>query len=154
MGAAYFYHLTRRPLVDTLRMLVDRSLANGWRVAVRGQDMQALAALDRALWMGPEEGFLPHGLAGGAHDADQPVLLTAQVDAPNAPQCLMAVHGADVSATEVGAFDRVCILFDGTDDAAVQHARIQWKALADAGAAAKYWSEESGSWEMKAETGS
>lgn len=153
MGAVYFYHLTRRSLVDTLRMLLDRSLANGWRVAVRGQDRQALEALDRALWMGPDEGFLPHGLSGGPHDADQPVLLTTGLDAVNAPQCVMAVHGADVSADEVGAFDRVCILFDGTDDMAVQHARTQWKALADAGAAAKYWSEESGSWEMKAQTG-
>ena len=152
MGAAYFYHLTRRPLVETLRMLLDRSLANGWRVAVRCQDKEALEALDRALWLQPEDGFLPHGVLGGPHDADQPVLFTTG-DAPNAPQCVMTVHGADVSAAEVAAFDRVCILFDGNDVGAVQHARGQWKALADAGAEAKYWSEESGNWEMKAETG-
>ncbi len=153
MGAAYFYHLTRRPLVDTLRMLLERSLANSWRVAVRGQHMQALEALDRALWLQPDDGFLPHGLSGSAHDADQPILLTTSEKPANAPQCVMAVHGADVTAAEVGALDRVCILFDGNDGAAVQHARAQWKFLADAGAAAKYWSEASGSWEMKAETG-
>jgi DNA polymerase IIIc chi subunit len=43
------------------------------------------------------------------------------------------------------------ILFDGHDPGAVQAAREQWKTLTGAGLAAKYWSEESGRWEMKAE---
>lgn len=152
MGAAYFYHLTRRPLVDTLAMLLGKSLANGWRVAVRGQDDEGLVALDKALWLKPEDGFLPHGIAGGAHDADQPVLLTLAPEAANAPQCVMSVHGAEVSAAEVAALDRVCVLFDGNDDLALERARAQWKALKAAGASAQYWSEESGSWEKKAET--
>ena len=33
------------------------------------------------------------------------------------------------------------------------HARGQWKALTGAGCAAEYWSEESGRWEKKAESG-
>ncbi len=43
-------------------------------------------------------------------------------------------------------------LFDGHDEAALQTAREQWKALTGAGCAAKYWSEASGRWEMKAES--
>ena len=152
MGAAYFYHLTRRPLAETLRMLLEKSLDNGWRVAVRGTDPAGLEALDRALWLGPEDGFLPHGMAGGPMDADQPVLLTTADTFPNGAHCVMSVHGAEVTAEEVGAFDRVCILFDGNDDAALQRARGQWKMLKDAGASAQYWSEESGRWEKKAET--
>lgn len=151
MGAAYFYHLTRKPLAETLRMLLEKSLANGWRVAVRGRDTEGLAALDRVLWLGPEAGFLPHGMAGGAHDADQPVLLTTGA-AENAPNCVMSVHGAEVTATEVAALERVCVLFDGEDEAALNVARGQWKALKEAGASAQYWSEESGRWEKKAET--
>jgi DNA polymerase-3 subunit chi len=65
MGAVMFYHLTQRPLVDTLRMLVEKSLAAGWRVSVRGTERAGLEALDAALWMGPEDSFLPHGLEGG-----------------------------------------------------------------------------------------
>ena len=153
MGAAFFYHLTRKPLVETLRLLLDKSRANGWRVAVRGVDAEGIAVLDRALWLGPEEGFLAHGVAGGVHDAEQPILLTPQAGrVPNGAQCLMSVHGAQVSAQEIARFERVCILFDGTDEAAVDVARGQWKALKDAGASAQYWSEESGSWEKKAET--
>ena len=153
MGEAYFYHLTRRGLPETLTMLLERALDRGWRVAVRGRDAAALEALDQALWLGPEDRFLPHGLAGGAHDALQPVLLTTARDAANAPDCLMSVHGAEVSAAEVGALARVCVLFDGADAAAVGAARGQWKALKDAGAKAQYWSEEEGSWQMKAQTG-
>ena len=152
MSAAYFYHLTERPLVDTLRMLVERSLANGWRVAVRGTDPGQLAALDEALWLAPKDSFLPHGLAGGTHDAQQPVLLGVATDFANDPNCLISVGGAEVTAEEVAQMGRVCILFDGHDHAAVAHARTQWKALTAKGAGAKYWSEEGGRWEMKAES--
>ena len=71
--------------------------------------------------------------------------------AANTPDCLMTVDGADVDADEVGALQRVCILFDGNAPDAVQVARGQWKALTDAGCSAQYWSEESGRWEKKAE---
>ena len=83
MGAAYFYHLTRRSQRDTLLMLLGKSLENGWKVAVRGTDAGGLDALDAALWQGPDESFLPHGIAGGPHDADQPILLTSSAEAPN-----------------------------------------------------------------------
>ncbi|MFK7837767.1 MAG: DNA polymerase III subunit chi [Sulfitobacter sp.] len=152
MGAAYFYHLTQRPLVETLRMLLGKSLDQGWRVAVRGTDPAGLEALDRALWLGPDDSFLPHGVAGGAQDADQPVLLTTDAVAANGPSCVMSVHGAEVSAQEVTALTRVCVLFDGNDEGALNRARQQWKALKDAGASAQYWSEASGKWEKKAET--
>ena len=152
MGAAFFYHLTQRSEVDTLRMLLGKSLEQGWKVAVRGVAQERLEALDHALWLGAEDGFLPHGLAGGAHDALQPILLTLSDAAPNAPDCVMCVQGADVTAQEVDTLARVCVLFDGTDEEAVQRARVQWKALKDAGASAQYWSEESGRWEMKAQT--
>ncbi|MEP5730051.1 MAG: DNA polymerase III subunit chi [Sulfitobacter sp.] len=152
MGAAYFYHLTQRSLAETLRMLLSKSLEQGWRVAVRGTDIDGLHALDRALWMVPEDGFLPHGVSGGPQDADQPILLTQDMTAANAPTCVMSVHGAEVTPAEVDALQRVCVLFDGNDETAVGQARMQWKALKDAGASAQYWSEASGRWEKKAET--
>ena len=101
--------------------------------------------------MGPEDGFLPHGQAGGKHDALQPVLLTVQEVLPNDPACLMAVDGAGVAPEEVNRLERVCILFDGHDGMALDAARGQWRALTGAGCKAQYWSEESGRWEKKAE---
>lgn len=149
MGRALFYHLTRRPLEATLPLLLEKSVSRGWRVAVRGTDPERLDRLDEGLWLGPEDRFLPHGRAGGAHDADQPVLLTTGA-ATNAPACLMTVDGAEVTAQEAAGLERVCILFDGADARAVDHARRQWRALTAAGIAAEYWSEESGRWEKKA----
>jgi DNA polymerase-3 subunit chi len=151
MGAAYFYHLTQRPLEATLPQLLQKALGAGWRVAVRGTDPARLDWLDRQLWLGPEDGFLPHGLAGGPHDADQPVLLTTTADHPNGATCVMAVDGAEIAASEVTQMNRVCILFDGNDANALDHARGQWKALTRTGCSAQYWSEDSGRWEKKAE---
>lgn len=151
MGAVYFYHLTRQPLERTLPVLLDKARQAGWKIAVRGSDPARLDWLDEKLWLGPEDGFLPHGRAGGPHDAMQPILLTSDMQAANDASCLMAVDGAAVDPDEVAALDRVCILFDGNDMQAVQHARGQWKALTGAGCSAQYWSEESGRWEKKAE---
>ncbi|EBA16206.1 DNA polymerase III subunit chi [Roseobacter sp. SK209-2-6] len=151
MGAAYFYHLTRKPMPETLMVLLEKARGAGWAIAVRGQDPDRMTWLDDALWLGSDDSFLAHGLAGGPHDALQPILLTATAQAANDPKCLMSVDGAGVEAEEVQALERVCILFDGNDMQAVQRAREQWKALTGAGCKAQYWSEESGRWEKKAE---
>ncbi|WP_113912749.1 DNA polymerase III subunit chi [Roseovarius dicentrarchi] len=152
MGAAYFYHLTHTTLEQTLPMLLEKARGAGWRVAVRGSTAAHLDALDEALWLaGGDDAFLPHGRAGQPHEADQPILLTTAADMPNGATCLMVVDGADVDPAEVTRLDRVCVLFNGNDEAAVAQARVQWKTLTGAGCAAQYWSEASGRWEKKAE---
>lgn len=152
MGEAFFYHLTRKPMEETLAMLLAKSLERGWRVAVRGTDSDRLARLDRQLWLGDEAGFLPHGMAGGPHDSRQPVLLTTGLEAANAPHCVIAIHGADIGPEETAALDRCCLLFEDTNTAAMTHARDQWRGLKAAGCSAQYWSDESGGWQMKAKT--
>ncbi len=149
MGVVMFYHLTASSAEDTVRTLLARSMQAGWRVMLRGTDAKRLHWLDGVLWQGAEDSFLPHGLENGPHDADQPILLGLGPIA-NAAQALMAVDGAEVDPEEAKGLERVFILFDGQDDAAVAAARVQWKTLTGAGLAAQYWSEESGRWEKKA----
>lgn len=151
MGAAFFYHMTHQPVEVTLPMLLGKARGAGWRVAVRGVDGARLDDLDKKLWEG--EGFLAHGRAGGAHDDDQPILLTDMVELPNGATCLVGVDGAEITPEEVNASDRTMILFDGNNDEAVARARVQWKALSTAGCVAQYWSQEGGRWEKKAESG-
>ena len=145
-----FYHLTRSGAETTLLTLLPRALAAGWRVMIRSQDRAALERLDERLWLHPEDGFLPHGLEGGPHDADQPVLL-GQGGAVNGAQALALLDGAEVTADEARKLERVWTIFDGDDPVAVAQARGLWTQLTAGGVSAQYWSEESGRWEKKAE---
>ncbi|MDP2739757.1 MAG: DNA polymerase III subunit chi [Pseudorhodobacter sp.] len=146
-----FYHLTRSTVQATARQLLAKALAAGWRVMLRGANPARLADLDAQLWLGPQDSFLPHGLAGGPQDGDQPILLGTGAIA-NAAQCLMLVDAAAVDPVEIAGLERVWVLFDGQDEAALAAARDQWRALTGAGLAAQYWSEESGHWEKNAES--
>jgi len=152
MGAAYFYHLTDSPLDVTLPMLLGKARGAGWRILVRGTDLTVLERLDRILWEKDPDAFLPHGMAGGEHDAEQPILLGTDQSAEGF-ECLMSVTGAGVTAAEVAQSERTCVLFDGQDGAAVEFARLQWKTLTDAEIAAQYWAQENGSWVQKAAKG-
>lgn len=149
MGNALFYHLTRSPAEALVPRLIVKSIQAGWRVELRGIDADRLKRLDERLWT-EDDGFLPHGMAGTAHDARQPVLLTLPgQQAANSPACLVALDGAEIEPSEPAGLERTCILFDGNDPAATSRARDQWRLLTAAGATAEYWSEESGRWEKK-----
>lgn len=149
MPLARFYQLSRSPLEVALRLLLGKALEAGLRVEVRGPDEARLDALDAALWLGDEAGFLPHGRAGGPHDALQPVLLTTAERAAPGTGCVICVDGAGVMPGELAERERTFIVFDGADAGALAAARTQWKELADAGVETEYWSEESGRWARK-----
>ncbi len=149
MGVVLFYHLTRSPIAATVHTLLARALTNGWRITVRGGDPARLDELDRLLWLGPEDEFLPHGRSGGKHDDDQPVLLTEGLALAPGTRALMAIDGAEVEPREAEGLDRVWILFDGSDPDALGFAREQWRRMAASGVASQYWSEDAGRWEKK-----
>lgn len=153
MPEVLFYHLTRTPLEATLPELLEKSLARGWKALVKTGAESRLDWLDRMLWCAGEGSFLPHGRAGAGREAEQPVLLSTESDAPNGAEVLFIIDGAGISADEAGRFQRACILFDGSDPEALDRARAQWKALTGAGIGAKYWSQESGAWKMTAKSG-
>ena len=151
MGEVFFYKLTRQPVEIALPQLLQRALQQDWRVAVRCADRERMVQLDKALWLGAEEGFLPHGMANGPHAERQPILLGLGSGEVNAPDCVMCIDGAAIDSGEVNALERVCILFDGNASSALSRARSQWRELTEAGCRAQYWSQESGRWEMKRE---
>jgi len=149
-ATAVFYHLMRAGLDETVLTTVTRAQGAGWRVMIRAPEMGLLAHSDAKLWLGPEEGFLAHGLAGGPHDADQPVLLGPGATT-NGAQGLMLLAGADASQDEVAGLERIWVLFDGADPDAVAKARQRWTLYTGWGLAAQYWSDESGTWVKKSE---
>ncbi len=151
MSEVFFYHLSASPLEQMLPQVLERTLQNNWRALVRCGDKDQMNWLDARLWGGNSPQFLPHGISGGAHDADQSILLTCEDGNANGAKALMLVMGAKTTAQEVAAYERVSLIFNGNDEAALGAARNDWKNLTRAGVAAKYWSQASGHWEMKAE---
>lgn len=151
MAEVYFYHLTSSPLEQALPDLLEKVRANNWRALVRGTDTGQLTKLDATLWNYRDTTFMPHGLAGGEHDAQQPILLTTGSENANASDILLLVHQAKTDAAEVAQFTRVCLMFDGNNPDALNAARGDWKTLTDAGIPAQYWAQENGRWMKKAE---
>ena len=80
----------------------------------------------------------------------QPVWLTTENDNPNAAAIRFLVDGAELD--EIDGYDRLVYLFDGHDNASVEHARGRWKFHKDQGAADQtYWQQKpNGGWEKKA----
>lgn len=151
MGDVWFYHLTETSAEGALPRLLAPALGKGWTVELRGTSAQRMDWLDQALWGGVPDGFLPHGIAGGAHDALQPVLLTvAGQDVPTRP-CLMLVDSAPFDPAEAQVAERICVVFDAMDPDQMAHARDQWRMVTGAGLAAQYWAQEDGRWVKKQE---
>jgi DNA polymerase-3 subunit chi len=97
------------------------------------------------LWDQGPASFLPHGVAGGADDARQPILLSTSPDAPNLARNMLIADGEwrDAALT----YDRSFYLFD---DSTLEGARLAWKLLAGReGVDRRYWASESGKWVKK-----
>ena len=147
MTEVWFYHLERTSLDQALPELLEKVLARGWRGLVRTRVASRVEELDQQLWTWRDDSFLPHGPAGEPHAARQPVLLSAGMENQNEAQALLLVDGAEPG--ELAGFERVMVLFDGNDDAALATARAQWSALKASGAVLSYWRQKGRGWEKQ-----
>jgi len=154
MGELRFYHLTEVPLERALPVMLERTLERGQNAVVRGGHAERLGFLNGLLWTYDDAGFLPHGMDGDTDSAEHPVWLTTAAEVSNGAKTLFLIDGADVLVEEIAAMDVTALLFDGHDEAAVQAARGQWKALTAGGQKAVYWAQaDGGRWVKKAESG-
>lgn len=145
-----FYRLDGSTLEATVTTFAERTLARGGRVVVRGTGAARLDMLDAHLWTYRDDAFLPHAQAGGDHDADQPVLLTTSTETPNAAKTLLLVDGARFDPSEMPRFERVALIFDGSDEEATALARDDWRQVMQTDHTAVFWAEEGGRWIEKA----
>lgn len=145
----YFYQLDRQPLERVLPVLLERTLARGWRALVKAGSEERVAALDLALWTYTEDSFLPHGTSRSGHVAEQPVFLTSSDDCPNGAGVRFVVDGA--RADNFKNFIRTVFVFDGRDEEALSISREHWKAAKAAACAVTYWQQDQdGRWVRKA----
>ncbi|MEO1562476.1 MAG: DNA polymerase III subunit chi [Pseudomonadota bacterium] len=144
----HFYQLQSSPLPRVVADLSARCLEQGWRVNVVAP--AASGQLDDALWAFDDQSFLPHGTDKYDRAASQPVLISEEQVSANTPEALILTGLAPVEPASLDDYKRVSILFEGSDPGQLSLARQSWKAIVAAGAKAKYWSQETGKWEMKA----
>lgn len=145
-----FYHLLDQRLERVLPQLLEISLERGWRVVVQASSGERIEALDAHLWTYRDDSFLPHGVSGNPDAADQPVLLTVDEGNANNATVRFLIDGAPLPA-DVSSYERLVLIFDGTDDELVARAREQWSQAKALGHDASYWQpDESGRWVQKA----
>jgi DNA polymerase-3 subunit chi len=143
-----FHHLERRRIDQALPRLLEQALEEGRRVVVRASSDEMVAALNERLWTYDDASFLPHGAAGDGDPMTQPIFLTNEVENPNAATMLVRLSGAEAAEADE-AFDLAILMFDGRDEAALAHARGEWRRLKDQGRALSYWREsDEGGWEQ------
>ena len=150
MPETLFYHLTEKTLDQVLPGLVEKSLQRNWNVVVQASSQERLETLDTLLWTYREESFLPHAMVRDGTEREQPVWLTTQQDNPNSAKIRFLVEGAEFGQTD--EYERMVYIFDGHDNAAVEHARVRWKYHKDQGIGEQtYWQQNTnGAWEKKA----
>jgi DNA polymerase-3 subunit chi len=151
MTEVLFYHLQGQPLDRVLPGLLERSLERGWRVVVQSSAEERVEALDAQLWTFREDSFLPHGTHRDVTSApEQPVLITVNDDNPNGATVRFLIDGAPMPA-DAASYERIVLLFDGTDEDAVGEARKRWTAAKEQGLAVTYWQpDENGRWVKRA----
>ncbi len=71
---SWFYHqrLNRQSLEQALPSLIEKSLANGWRVVIQATSEERLEALDHWLWTYSDASFLAHGRSSDGDGELQP----------------------------------------------------------------------------------
>ncbi len=142
-----FYQLGSTAAEQVITSLAEKLLAQESRLLVIAKDEALLARLDRMLWDQGPTSFMPHGLAGNAEDARQPILLSTTADAPNLARNLLIADGEWREAALT--FDRAFYLFDS---ATLKGARLAWKLLSGRdGVERRYWKQdEGGRWKQQA----
>jgi DNA polymerase III subunit chi len=142
-----FYQLGQTPVGQVIASLAENVLAEDARLLIVAEDETLLARLDRMLWDQAPTSFLPHGLAGGADDARQPILLSTSPDAPNLARYMLIADGEWREAAL--GYDRAFYLFD---DSALEGARLAWKLLSGReGVERRFWARDSdGRWVQNA----
>ncbi|HEX6219117.1 MAG TPA: DNA polymerase III subunit chi [Sphingomicrobium sp.] len=142
---ADFYQLGGSPVEQAVASIAAKVIAGDGRLLIVAGDEKLLGRLDRLLWDQRPDSFLPHGLAGGADDSRQPVLLSSTTDAPNRARNILIADGEWREAALT--FDRAFYLFDGDT---LDGARLAWKTLAGRnGVDRRYWALEDGKWVQK-----
>ncbi|OSM02587.1 putative DNA polymerase III subunit chi [Magnetofaba australis IT-1] len=132
---------------SALLQLIGKALQQGLPVGVAAGDPQHAQWLDDFLWKFEPDSFLPHGVAGGEFDADQPVLIGVGPADANGAELLMVMSGQVVDPPE--QFAQIFDFADGRDPQSLAASRERYRFYRERGCVMEYWAQESGRWVLK-----
>ncbi len=141
-----FYQLSRDPAELVVPLLARAAKAEGERVLVVCEDADRASRIDTALWEVAPEAFLAHGQAGQGHEARQPVLIAADIEAANDAKFVILADGK--WREEACNFARAFLLFG---DDRLEDARACWRLLGSdshvqKGIERHFWKQDGGKW--------
>lgn len=139
---ADFYQLGGEAVERVIPVLAARVKANGVRLLVVSEDAAQLKAIGDALWAERPDDFLANGMAGGTHDARQPILLAQTCESSNGAELVMFADG--IWRDEATRFERALLLFG---EATLDGARAAWRKLGEhEDIERRFWKREGGKW--------
>ncbi|MGC6530063.1 MAG: DNA polymerase III subunit chi [Candidatus Puniceispirillaceae bacterium] len=145
-----FYQFAGDAVSELVAQLSEKSVEVGKKIIIHAPE-EGAQAISRALWVLHDASFLAHGIddEDGAEFAS--VWITTKPD-QNQIDADFALCVSGCSLPDMGAFERVFIVFNGKDEDALQTARSQWKAYSAAheGKCRYFAKSDEGSWVQKA----
>lgn len=137
-----FYQLGDELPERAIPQLAAKVLDAGERLLVISDDAAQLDSIARALWAQGGEDFLANGMAGGPHDARQPILLSSTCDAANGARLAMIADGRWRDGAD--GFQRVLFVFG---DDVIDSARACWRMLGERDGIERHFKKrEGGRW--------
>jgi DNA polymerase III subunit chi len=143
----WFYHLERTGIAEALEPILEKSLERGWRARIQCDDEARLSALDDDLWTRRAGAFLAHQREERPRAERQPILLAKGGGNQNNARVLFLLTGDDVP--DFNAWERICVVFDATDQQSLGWARGLWKAWSK-DHPCSYWKQKpEGGWQKE-----
>ncbi len=137
-----FYQLSGTPAEAVVPLIARATRKEGERLLAVSGDGEELTRIDEALWTRVPEAFLAHGMAGDAHAARQPILLSGDCEAENGARYIALADG--VWRDDAMKFDRAFLLFS---EAGLDGARNCWRMLGQhEDVERRFWKQEGGKW--------
>ncbi|WP_455474530.1 DNA polymerase III subunit chi [Bartonella sp. B30(2025)] len=134
-----FYHLMRSTLEDILPTLVERALERFGKITIQCINKKRCDAIDAYLWVYADDAFVGHGTEHDKYSNFQPVFLTTGQENPNDSKIRFLTEGAVCS--DINAYQRLVVIFDGHNSEQLNLARAQWKKYKIENHNLTYWQQ-------------
>ena len=145
-----FYQLASDETGELVAQLAEKSQMIAKKVIIHASK-DSCQRLSRALWEIRDLSFMAHG-TDGEDGADYAGIWLSSDEAKNHISAEFAILTEGRMVTDLTAFERCFIVFNGKDEAALGQARSQWQTLSQnfKGKCRYFAKSDEGKWEQKA----